>query len=262
MNKMISIVTPVYNSEKYIERCIQSIKSQNYDNYEHIIVDGKSTDGTMKIIKKYVGAYPLKVISENDHGMYDAIAKGFKMANGEIFAWLNADDTYMPWAFQIMNDVITQGVHWCTGMNAWQNDKNVFSVSDVYFYNQKWIQKGYYNNQILRYIQQESTFWSKELFEKVNGYELISAYRYAGDFALWRAFARYQPLYSVNSMIGGFRVHTGQKSESADAYRSEMGLPEAPRLKKLLIRIAGKAFNKFPSAWKHKMKYICIKITK
>lgn len=262
MSKKISIVTPVYNCEEYIERCILSIKNQNYDNYEHIIVDGNSTDRTMEIIEKYVGTYPVKVISEKDNGMYDAISKGFKMASGEILAWLNADDTYMPWAFQIMNDVISQGVHWATGMNAWQNDDNVFAVSDIQFYNQKWIQKGYYDNKIFRFIQQESTFWSKDLFDMANGYDLISSYRLAGDFALWRTFAKYEPLYSVNSVIGGFRVHAGQKSESSDAYLAEMKLGKTSKVKKVLLRISGKAFNKFPTLWKQKLKYIRIKITK
>ena len=92
----VSIVTACYNSEKYIEDCIKSIMRQTYDNVEHIIVDGGSTDGTLDIIKKYENQYNMRWISEKDNGMYDAITKGFRMASGEIYAWLNSDDMYMP----------------------------------------------------------------------------------------------------------------------------------------------------------------------
>jgi len=93
----ISIVTPSFNSAKYIEDCIQSVLNQNYPNFEHIIIDGSSTDGTIRILKKYPH---LKWISEPDEGQSDAINKGFKMANGEIIGWLNADEFYLKDAFK------------------------------------------------------------------------------------------------------------------------------------------------------------------
>ena len=63
VEKKISIITPVYNCEKYIEKNILSIKNQNYSNYEHIIVDGGSIDGTLDIVRKYENTYPMKFIS-------------------------------------------------------------------------------------------------------------------------------------------------------------------------------------------------------
>ena len=71
----LSIITPVYNCDKYIEDCILSIKQQTNTNFEHIIVDGGSTDSTLEIIKKYAGTYNMRWISEPDNGMYDAICK-------------------------------------------------------------------------------------------------------------------------------------------------------------------------------------------
>ena len=88
----ILIVTPCYNAERYIEYCIKSIKSQSYTNFEHIIVDGGSTDGTLDIIRKYEGSYNMRWLSEPDDGMYDAITKGFALSSGDIYAWLNSDD--------------------------------------------------------------------------------------------------------------------------------------------------------------------------
>ena len=94
----ISIVTPSYNSAKFIEDCIQSVLKQNYPNFEHIVIDGGSTDGTVEILKQYPH---LKWISEPDEGQSDALNKGFKMAEGDILGWLNADDVYLKNVFQL-----------------------------------------------------------------------------------------------------------------------------------------------------------------
>ncbi|HWH63082.1 MAG TPA: glycosyltransferase family 2 protein [Ginsengibacter sp.] len=87
----VSIITVTYNSEKYIADCIASVRKQTYGNIEHIIVDGKSTDNTLKIIQKNSNSIT-HWISETDRGMYDAINKGIKMASGDIMGVLNSDD--------------------------------------------------------------------------------------------------------------------------------------------------------------------------
>ena len=238
MQRKISVITPVYNGEEYIEKCILSIKNQNYHNYEHIIVDGGSTDSTLEIAKKYEGTYPLKIISEKDNGMYDAIAKGFSMADGEIFAWLNADDTYFLWAFQVMNYVVSQGVNWATCIGAMQNSYDVFySVFKQHYYVQKWLKKGYYDGRLLRFIQQESTFWTKELWQKSGSGDLIKQYKIAGDFALWKNFAQYEKLFSVQTVIGGFRRLEGQKSSDFDAYYKEVSTEKVGKIKKVAITL-------------------------
>lgn len=87
----VSIITVTYNSEKYLEDCILSVAKQSHQNIEHIIVDGKSTDRTLEIIRKYSG-HVSKWISETDRGIYDAINKGIEMATGDIVGILNSDD--------------------------------------------------------------------------------------------------------------------------------------------------------------------------
>lgn len=94
MNPLVSIITPSYNQARFIRYTIESILSQDYDNIEYIIIDGGSTDGTLEILKEYKDK--LIYISEKDNGQSDAINKGFRMAKGEIVAWLNSDDTYEP----------------------------------------------------------------------------------------------------------------------------------------------------------------------
>lgn len=91
----ISIVTPVYNDAKYIENCIQSVLKQDYPYLEYIIIDGGSTDGTVQIIEKYADRLAY-FESEQDRGLTHALNKGFARASGDIFAWLNADEQYLP----------------------------------------------------------------------------------------------------------------------------------------------------------------------
>ncbi len=87
----VSLITVTYNSENFIEECITSVITQRHKDIEHIIIDGKSTDNTISIIKKYE-SHITKWTSEADKGMYDAINKGINMATGDIIGILNSDD--------------------------------------------------------------------------------------------------------------------------------------------------------------------------
>ena len=246
---MISIITPTFNSEEYLEDCIKSIIAQTYVNYEHIIVDGGSTDNTIKIIKKYENQYPVCWISENDNGMYDAIAKGFKMAKGDIFCWLNSDDMYMPWTLETVNRVMNrkvgeEKVQWCVGRDSrFTHDGINYIVSNrVRVFPRQLIAKGWMNGVMLGCLQQESSFWTRELYEAVGG--LDTSYRYAGDYHLWRKFATKTSLYSLNSVLAGFRIHAGQKSGNKDAYLAEIGsfhgsikIPGKVNIWKIIARI-------------------------
>jgi glycosyltransferase len=99
MSLKISIVTVCYNSAEYIEEAIESVLSQDYDNFEYIIIDGGSTDGTLNIIRKYEDKLAYWV-SEPDKGLYDAMNKGIARAEGDIVGMINSDDYYLPGAFK------------------------------------------------------------------------------------------------------------------------------------------------------------------
>ena len=97
-NFLISVVTVCFNSERTISRTIESVLNQSYPIYEYLIVDGRSSDKTMDIVKEFEPLFngKMKVISEADNGIYDAMNKGILMAKGKLIGILNSDDWYEP----------------------------------------------------------------------------------------------------------------------------------------------------------------------
>jgi glycosyltransferase involved in cell wall biosynthesis len=105
----VSLVTPVFNNEKYIIMSITNILGQTYQNIEHIFIDGGSTDKTKSILEHYHNLYPDKVkfISEPDKGIGDAVNKGWKLGKGDIIGWIDADDNYVPDAVESVVDIFS-----------------------------------------------------------------------------------------------------------------------------------------------------------
>lgn len=214
----ISIVTPVFNQVKYIEKTIKSVIDQNYPNLEYIIIDGGSTDGTVEIIQKYESVISYWV-SEPDKGMYDALNKGFKHSTGEIMAWINGDDLLKKNALMNMSHLFKDlpNVEWVQGMNcAVDLEGNVidYRYGDK-FSLLKFLDKDY------KFIQQESTFWRRSLYIRSGEY-IDTSLKLAGDFELWFRFAQHAKLYNVPIDIGQWRDRPGQLSrEHMAAYFSE-----------------------------------------
>jgi hypothetical protein len=200
----ISLVTPVFNSAKYIEQTIQSVLSQNYPNLEYIIIDGASTDGTVDIIRKYQDRIT-SWISEPDSGMYDAINKGFARTTGEIMGWISATDQYHVGGLSVVGSVFRDlpQIEWITGRATGFNEDGMTTiVLDIPHWSRFRFLAG-----ANRYIQQESTFWRRSLWERA-GSRVDSSQRYAADFELWVRFFRHAKLYPVDALIGGFRAHS------------------------------------------------------
>jgi glycosyltransferase involved in cell wall biosynthesis len=216
----ISIVTPCFNSEKYLEETIQSVLQQNYPNLEYIIIDGGSTDNSVEIIKKYQDKLTYW-ISEKDNGMYDALQKGFIKSSGEIMAWINADDLYHKKSFFIISELFDNfsQINWLVGaMTTFDEDgRCVFVEQSKRFIKYDFLIGNY------KWLQQESCFWRRTLWEKAGSY-MNTSLRYAGDFDLWLRFFKFETLYVTNSLIGGFRArsHNQLSLEGMDNYLYEI----------------------------------------
>lgn len=109
-NPLISIITVVFNGEKYLEETILSVLNQTYDNVEYIIIDGGSTDGTLDIIKKYEDKIDYWV-SERDEGIYDAMNKGIDVSFGEIIGIINSDDYLYESTLENINNIFQRNVN-------------------------------------------------------------------------------------------------------------------------------------------------------
>lgn len=236
-NPLVSIVTPTYNSNDYIEDNINSIINQSYDNIEHIVVDGGSDDGTQTTLEKFENKYDLTWISEPDNGMYDAIEKGFDMASGEIYAWLNSDDMYLCWTVDIaVENLMKNGVDWVIGHPAcWDKNGILHYVNPLRpHYRRKWIKNGWYHGKGLGWIQQESMFWTADLWNERGGFPEDSGL--AGDYYLWQQFAEESDLKQIGTVISGFREHSGQLTENMERYYSNIPDPGiTPRLMSALF---------------------------
>jgi len=105
--KKITIITVVKNAENTLENCIKSVLSQNYNNLEYIVIDGNSSDRTKEIINKYKNNIS-RIIIEDDDGIWDAMNKGIKLADGEIIGFLNSDDYYFNNTLEIVNNYFSK----------------------------------------------------------------------------------------------------------------------------------------------------------
>ena len=214
MKPYISIITTTYNSEDYLEQTLQSIYHQKDANYTHIIVDGDSKDSTHKILKKYKDNIG-QLIIEPDDGMYHGITKGAEYAETEIMGWLNSDDIYYPWTLSVVEQVFKKypTVDWIIGQPSYINEKGhciKVSSNSGSAYPNYYIRNGWFQPLLAGYLQQESMFWRKSLWDKAGGLDL--KYKYAADFDLWTRFARHADLVSVSLPLASFRKRPGQTS--------------------------------------------------
>ncbi|HMK48970.1 MAG TPA: glycosyltransferase family 2 protein [Thermodesulfovibrionales bacterium] len=227
---LISIITAVFNGDRYLEKTIESVLHQTYPNVEYIVIDGGSTDRTLSIIRDYETAVDYWV-SERDTGMYDALNKGFSLATGSIYAWLNSDDVYFDYTLRIVSSVFTKrGIDWLTGIPSIINESGeIITVFNAKYYFKNMIRRGFYRSGMLGFIQQDSVFFSRDLFHKAG--PLDPSFRLAGDYDLWTRFARHAKLYCVKTVLASFRRRKHQISGDAAAYLSECERVRNPRLK-------------------------------
>ena len=225
----VSIVTPCLNQAAYIEATLSSVLDATSPPDEFVVVDGASDDGSAAVIERFADQLTWWV-SEPDDGQYAAIQKGFERTTGEVMAWLNAGDLFMPWTLSVVRELfaVFPKMQWLTTQRPLIVDEQGRVVScefiggfaarsfnaGVNLPGGDWFARAG--------IQQESTFWRRELWERAGG-RLDTDLQLAGDFELWLRFFEHANLFSLDSPLAGHRVHRGQKTEMLDDYVTEAG---------------------------------------
>ncbi|MEO8355664.1 MAG: glycosyltransferase family 2 protein [Chloroflexota bacterium] len=203
--KLVSIVTPSFNQAPYLEQTLRSVLDQEYPSLEYIVVDGASTDASVDIIKKYVDRLTWWV-SEKDSGQGDAINKGLARASGEIIAWLNSDDTYLP-------NTISSAVKIFE-----QNPDVVLVYGDMLA-----VDKNGQTTNVLKYRQlaledllcfqiigQPAVFFRRAAYEKAGG--LDTTFHFLLDHHLWIRIAQQGKILHVPQVWAAARYHAQAKN--------------------------------------------------
>lgn len=217
---LVSIITPVLNGDKYLEPCIQSVLNQTYPNIEHIIVDGGSKDNTVKILKKYSGEFPQRVVfvSEPDKGTGDAWNKGIKLSKGQILGELGSDDMLEPNGIApVINffsahptaTVVYGGLAYID-----ETGKTIEKVKgrDFDFYE-------VLNNGC--YVPTSALFYKKEIFDKIGYIDDLG-----NDLNFILRLGKEYRLYRIDDHILNFRKHKDSASTGYNIKIRKMWLKE------------------------------------
>lgn len=227
---LVSIITPSYNSSKFIRDTIDSIKKQTYQNYEHIIVDGGSTDITAGIVSEYPDVI---MISEPDRGMYDAINKGIGIAKGEIICYLNSDDIFFPDTLEIVvrtfnNNQAEVVIGYCSFID--EKGKKLYDRKIPYLFRDMVKSLGRFP------FAQQSTFWTRSRGQEVGFFD--ENYKLTGDLDFFIRLLDTPKINLVRKSLSGFRMHDNQLSQQFHAMRKE-GL-------RVFEKHGGVHFTKYP----------------
>ncbi|KJR41859.1 glycosyltransferase [Candidatus Magnetoovum chiemensis] len=206
---IISIITPTLNQGRFIEQTIQSVLKQSYKHYEHIIIDGKSSDNTIEILRKY--DHLIKWVSEKDSGQSEALNKGLKMASGDIIAWLNSDDYYYT------SETLANAA------DAFKNndDAKVIVGRTVFLFDKSSLQLLTENRDMefedmLRFWDdwvppcQPGIFFKAELIKQCGFFD--ENLHYAMDLEYWLRLSKNNKFYCVPDVYAVYRLHESAKS--------------------------------------------------
>jgi len=201
----ITIVTPSFNQGLYLEKTIRSILLQNYPNLEYIIMDGNSKDQSPDIIKKYskwISFYEIK----QDNGQSHAINKGFSLASGDIYCWINSDDFFTPNAlYNVVNSILEYPEK--SFFYGWGYTSELVDGKEIICEFKP--RKQYKRHIRIPSLVQPSCFWKKEIHEPI-WEELICSM----DYELWVRLIPKASLYYIKKFLSVATVHSAAKTQN------------------------------------------------
>jgi len=204
---LFTIVIANYNHGEFIEAAIQSILNQSCQNFELLIVDGGSTDGSLEIIKKYADKLSWWV-SEKDNGQSHAFNKGFAKAKGEFYLWVNADDLLLPFSLEIAKESINKypKQKWFVANTIFIDENNkILNCAKGPVWNDFFIKNG------VIYVYGPTSIFHKSLFIEVGGFD--ESLYYTMDTDLWMRFKNNKYKFMrIPKYFWAFRIHKGSKT--------------------------------------------------
>lgn len=201
-NVLVSVITVCYNSEETIARTVESMLQQTYENYEYIIIDGASTDNTLEILKSYEPRFlgKIKIISEPDSGIYDAMNKGIRNASGELIGLVNSDDFYEKNALEVMVKEYKKLQKKYVVLYGFQRSLEGEDEINVVLYHHKYLDR--------QMITHPTCFVSKQVYRDFGMFD--TSYKSSADYELMLRFlytkkVYFQPVYEIisNFQLGG-----------------------------------------------------------
>ena len=224
-----SIVTSVLNGAAYLPETIRSVSGQSHADFEHIIIDAGSDDGSHEIaLEAAAKDKRIRVFSRPGEAFYPSLLWGLDQADGDILGWLNADDLYAPWALATVAEYLrrNESCDWLSALpGCWDGQGRLRFVRPEGWRSRRLIRQGWHHKDLLGFLQQESMFFSRSLYGRLSADErkAVAGCRYAGDFVLWKAFAGHVRLDVLPTALGGFRRHGANASiVNLDAYMDEV----------------------------------------
>lgn len=203
-----SIITVCYNSEKTIRRTFESVLNQSVTDYEYIVVDGASKDGTLDIIREYEPKFKgrMRYVSEPDNGIYDAMNKGIRMAQGEIIGIINSDDYYETDALQNLLSHFSTSADIYYGILRCLNEEGEFAL--LRYSHTSWKD---------HCVQHPACFVSQKAYEKFGLFDL--QYKIAADYDLFLRFVKEGATFvQINAVLANFS--SGGISDKTPSYEN------------------------------------------
>jgi glycosyltransferase involved in cell wall biosynthesis len=223
MTQKFSIITPSFNQSEFIEQTIHSVLDQDYPALEYLILDGGSTDGTAEIVRTQAESHPDTVWfrSEKDEGQVAAINEGLQKAAGDIVAFINSDDTYLPGAFAAVSRYFEEhpDVQWAVG------DCEVSEPRLAWTFRLKWLapfHRAAWVLLIFNFINQPGVFLRREFVQQVGPFN--PAYPLAFDYEYWLRCIRRSLPGRIDRKLAFFRVQPASKSSGSYASQFEESL--------------------------------------